>query len=330
MFQIYNPYTNYTVASDYVDLVCKCLEDAGHITEKTKVLEKDPQNEGVVVVAAKDATEAKKCGYSPVITWVQGISPEESYMRNKSIIRRTILSIFEKRGLFSSDMCIFVSEAMKEHFEKKYGFVPKHYYIMPCFNDEIEKDAFFSENKYANNTFVYAGGLQEWQCFDETARLYALVEKKCENTHFRVLTKDRETAEKIISEKGIKSFSIDCVPPEQMSDELKACKFGFALRRDNPVNNVATPTKLSNYVSRGTIPIVTDAIHDFYARAKDNEYCICVDLNDLEKSADEIARFCRKDISAEDVYAAFEKSFGNYYSRAYHRKELTAVLKDAL
>lgn len=48
-----------------------------------------------------------------------------------------------------------------------------------------------------------------------------------------------------------------------MSEALADVKFGFVLRNDVPVNRVATPTKLSSYLSAGVIPVFSKYLKDF-------------------------------------------------------------------
>lgn len=40
-----------------------------------------------------DSYRAKKLGYKKVILWIQGLSPEESYMRNHSRIKKPFFLI---------------------------------------------------------------------------------------------------------------------------------------------------------------------------------------------------------------------------------------------
>lgn len=62
-----------------------------------------------------------------------------------------------------------------------------------------------------------------------------------------------------------------------MTDTLRDVKFGFVLRDDIAVNNVATPTKLSSYLSAGVIPIYSSALKDFYEKTKFMHCFVLVD-----------------------------------------------------
>ncbi len=323
---IYNPYANHAVTDTYVDFVEKCIRNCGIQTRKIESLSVAEMDTGAFVVCANDAPIAKKKGYHPIILWTQGILPEESYMRNKSWFRSVVLSAMELRGLKAADAYIFVSDPMRDHFCKKYRRNFSNYYIMPCFNSEIDKSSFFTENKYSENVFLYAGGLQVWQCFRETAELFSKIENRVKNCTFRVLTKDGEAAKAVLDDVGVKNYSIGYVNPRDISSELCKAKFGFSIRKDTPVNRVATPTKLSTYIAHGVMPIYSKALLGFGRVANDSEYCIEV-VSNHEDSINKIVGMCLTSQSPQSVYDSFKSVFGNYYSTDFHRLNLTKFLQ---
>lgn len=268
------------------------------------------------------------CGRRNVILWIQGIVPEESYLRNNSKLRYGALSILERTALKYAKYIFFVSEAMKEHYVKKYhvSLNSDRYFIMPCFNEEIEKKQ-FEKHDYLNNEFVYVGGLSKWQCFDETLDLYKQIETKYENVSLKVLTQNQELAEQMIRKKGIGNYTVKYVPKESIKDELLGAKFGFCIRADMPVNNVATPTKLSSYVCSGVIPIYTSAVRDFSTIAEKSNYCIDIDKNEYMNRIEDLLK---TEIEWKDIYRSFHETFDKYYSRKYYVGEIENVIKKAL
>ena len=325
---VYNPYTNNTVADDYIDTIEKAFIAAGYDTEKIATLEKRPKgnDDSVLVVAVKDATEAKRKGYGKVLLWIQGIIPEESYMRNHSRIRSLVFSIIEKRGIKDADFVFLVSDAMHEHYLAKYKIDIKDYYVMPCFNAQIETERFEHAGKYESNLFLYAGGLDAWQCFEETVALYKRIESEVPSASLRVLTKNKEEALRVINENGVKNYSIDFRPLDKMPEELEAAKFGFSLRKSHPVNHVSTPTKLSSYVSCGVIPIYSRHICDFAKRAKDMTYAVAADPEN-DYGFEKIIALCNKSINSGDVVAEYVDKFGEYYSKDYHINRIAEILR---
>ena len=325
---IHNPYSNTTVTEDYVDTIKCAFHAAGYETERILTLVKMPKGNdaSVLVVANADATRARRLGYSRVYLWVQGIIPEESYMRNSSRLRSFILSRIEKKGLKSADFTFLVSHAMHTHFKDKYGMNLEDFYVMPCFNSHIDEKRFMHTDKYKNNLFLYAGGLDAWQCFDETVALYKRIEDEVPNATLRVLTKNREAAERVIRAHGVRSYSIDFRPLECMPEELEAAKFGFSLRRSHPVNHVSTPTKLSSYVSCGVIPIYSKYVKDFASISAGMKYAVASDEED-GYGIERIVELCRADIAPLAVLEEYRSRYGEYYSKDYHIKEISKIIE---
>lgn len=92
--------------------------------------------------------------------------------------------------------------------------------------------------------------------------------RKRGDVELRVFTFSVDQANKLLEERGIKNYSVTSVPPDQMTEALRDVKFGFVLRDDIAVNNVATPTKLSSYLSAGVIPVYSTALKDFHEKRK--------------------------------------------------------------
>ena len=328
-FDIYNPYSNQAVTKCYVSVIERALNSLSFPTKQVTQLRrrKENSNHGIIVIAARDAIKAKLAGYKKVILWVQGAMAEESYMRHHSKMRYIVLSCMEAVGLRVADFILFVSQAEKEYYSKKLKLKLDNSYVMPCFNEEIDERFFKDQNRYRENRFVYAGGLSVWQCFEPTVRLYRKIEEQVPDAHFRVLVKDHEAAKRVLEQYGVKNYSLGFVPPEEVGAEMAKAKFGFCIRENNVVNRVATPTKLSNYISCGVMPIYSEYIEDFHSRAKKCSYCFCANPDFSETTVNEIVQACRTNFSPEDVYLCYRELFGEYYSAVSHIDKLSQVLR---
>jgi len=262
-----------------------------------------------------------------ILFWVQGIVPEESLMRHGNKVRFIILSLLEKYALLHSRYLAFVSEPMKEHFETKYGLhFDGKYYIFPCFNTELNISAFDNPNKYKNNYFVYAGGLAVWQCFEKTLDIYKKVEAwglPC--TKLIVLTRDQKKATEMIEARNIQNFNTGYTTPDKLPDILKDAKFGFVIREASPVNSVATPTKISTYLSCGLIPIFGESVEAFRRFSEKMKYTVCWD--DSKAAYDKLLYFMTTDINAQQVFKEYASFFENNYSRERHTKALCSIIK---
>lgn len=283
----------------------------------------------VVVVNAKALVRILlKNRKQKIICWFQGIMPEEInvfYKGMSKYLRILLWTIFEYIALKKNVFSIFVSERMKMHYENKYKIkIDDNYYIMPCFNQAIDRKSFFIPQKYSKPTFLYAGTLSEWQCIDEMLSLYKEIENDIPDSKLFLFTFECEKAQLLVKKFALNHVSIQYVPFDRLNEAIRQCKYGFIIRKDIEMNRVATPTKMNSYIANGIIPIYTDCIDSFKQSLSSLQYQIKMNYPLDYKS---IVNFDKKEIVAEDVYAEYkEKVFSNYYSRENHIENLRCVL----
>lgn len=264
-------------------------------------------------------------GLRHFIFWYQGITPEEVYLMKKSRFWYYVYSYLEKLSLKTVEYKIGVSKYMFEHYKHKYKirFSNDSFFIMPCFNSNINKNSFMTPQKYYKNIFCYAGGTQVWQGLDKILQIYSIIEKQREDVYLKIFSKDVETAKKMVAQADLKHYSIQCVPQSEMDRALSDCKFGFIIREDNIINNVATPTKMGTYLANGVIPIFSSSIYSFRDLSHSYEYLCCVDeTNVIEK----ILSVIKKEIDCLSVYDEYQRIFSDYYNREAYSEKLSAFL----
>lgn len=322
---------NAAVQDFYAHLIGKGLEYAGF--PELKVIsysEIGSIDKKSIIISISHYTTFKLWirGFNNIIYWIQGSSPDESFMRNHSYFRKFIISCIEYIAISKSKFIFMVSQGMLNHFKKKYH---KDYsfktYIMPCYNSVINKELFMTPMKYDNNTFCYVGGLSVWQCFPETVAMYKQLENQIPNTKFMVFTGDLDKAESILKSYDVKNYEIKYVKPDQLVNELSYCKYGFIVRAKSPVNYVATPTKLSNYMSAGLIPIVSNTVSFFEEILGKSKYAVVLDGNDDIKKVIDMAN---KTISSEDVFYEYNNIFNKFYCNETHIINIGNRLKKVL
>ena len=219
-------------------------------------------------------------GYFNIIYWFQGVTPEEDFLRKKSYIRFYALRLCEYITLKISKINLFVSDRLLSHYRNTFKLKLENSFIMPCFNVKGVDFNAFSESKYKQNTFCYVGSLSVWQCFPKTISLYKEIENADNTSFLKVFTSEKKKALDYLEQMGVKNFSVDFVKPEKLHESLSDCKFGFIIRDDILVNNVATPTKMSSYLSSGVIPIFSDCICDFKKYFSNYKYFVPLSNND--------------------------------------------------
>ena len=325
--------TEHPVVKLYMDIIQEICQSAGCETVNSpKVFRGISRKDYVVTDSPLIAIQYLLRGFSKHIVWYQGISPEESYMARRSWLRYYVLSWIEKTVLKKAKAVFFVSKAMREHYEKKYHLnLADKSFIMPCFNERGIEETAFSEEKYRNNTFTYVGSIQAWQCFEETVKLYAEIEKRATGpVKFRVYTFQKEEAEQILKKHGVKNYGVDCVPQAELSDRIKGIKYGFIIREDHPVNNVATPTKFSNYLANGIIPIYSSAVKSFAEFDETNQLGIVYDLDKPAAGLHRILEHMGQEISAAQVQEKCRNAFATYYNAQIYKEKIAEKLKQTL
>ena len=213
---------------------------------------------------------------------------------------------------------------MLEYYRKKYGYNKNNYIIMPCFNDQIKDDAFV-DSKYKNPTFVYAGNLAGWQCFPQTVELFKTIKSTIPAATLTVYKPDQEKAKAILSERGVEAM-VKYVPYTQLAQEIKCYKYGFLIREDDPVNNVATPTKMCNYLANGIIPIYSNVIGDFKEELASLKYS--VPLGSRYEGIEKLFELEKTEIKATDVKTDYMKVFASYYSEENYVNMISNMFKD--
>lgn len=328
-FEIYNPYDNQIVTTHYVDIITQGIMKAGFNIQAIDTIScsKDNKSRGIVVISPFDVIRARLAGYRYVLFWSQGLAAEESYMRNGSHIRFQLIKAASKYALKRADITFLVSDAMREFYRKEYGVMLGKTVVMPCFNEEVGN--MLPLDQRCGNVFLYAGGLAPWQCFEETVDLYRAVEEQVEDASFLVLVKDRERAERILKAAGVVHYEIDYVSHEQLQRRIQGVSYGFCLREDNPVNNVATPTKLSTYVANGIVPICSKALIDFCSVSKHSRAVIQVSSVPVSSDdRDRIVSYCKSPLDREEICRDFLACFGRYYSTETYVGEIAEQVKE--
>ena len=322
---------NGIVTDKYLELIGESLhgDKYGHVeyVSNYKDVLKYPKNTMVVVARIMDAVPLLIKGYKNVVMWFQGIEPEESYMSHRSKLRLHILNSLEKYVLKKSTFRFFVSKEMLLHYEGKYNFKLEQdkYYCMPCLNTGIHPNSFKAEKKYKNNYFAYVGSMAVWQKFEETVKIYKEIEELgMQNTKFFVFTGDKDKAIEILDKYDVKEYSIDFVSNDDLPKALESMKYGFIIREDTAVNRVATPTKISTYLSCGLIPIYSSCLKDFWSIAQNMKYVICCDKYMKKKLLD----FDKNIINPNDIFAEYNKIFETYYSKTEHSEHIKQLFEE--
>lgn len=254
-----------------------------------------------------------------IIHWFQGVTPEEVLMLFSSkYITKTkkyfYLTLIERLVLKVSKFNFFVSLAMHKHYEEKYNYKSNNFMIMPCYNQHLNNNAFV-DDKYETPNFVYAGSLAKWQCIEKTLMIFKKVNEKIPESKMYIYTSEKEKAYQLIEKYNMRNIFVDYVPYEILNKKIQGFKYGFLIRDDVIVNQVATPTKMNGYLANGVIPIYSNIINDFQINLKGD---FLLNVDDLDDAVHKIVKFESLNIRSIDVKEEYSKFFDEYYFDEYY------------
>ncbi|NRP30880.1 MULTISPECIES: hypothetical protein [unclassified Aliiroseovarius] len=203
---------------------------------------------------------------------LHGAAPEEARYTRLTAGRSDMsmvewLNEVEDQIVRRFDKLIVVAPRMIEHLEVKTG-VSLHAKasVLPIFADEsffkpLHKEYFKRELGLDGKiVFLYSGGMQRYQCIEETIVWFQALSARIPNAFFLMFTPEPKVAgqraEAIMGELpgNIRIASVD---QANLADHMSAADFGFVLREPELLNAVASPTKAVEYLARGVRLICT-------------------------------------------------------------------------
>lgn len=182
--------------------------------------------------------------------------------------------LFNEQGRIASDsdLCIVVSEHLKQQIEINSKRDIKDYVIISC---GVDIDRF----QNAKNTTIngldlrnrivlgYCGGLQGWQNFDAMINLAIRLYKLDCRIFLLVLSNgNKEPYEKALHELGEENYYIKGLMPKDIPSYMKLMDAGLLLRSDLILNRVSSPTKICEYLAAG-VPLICTRYSGDYSRS---------------------------------------------------------------
>lgn len=199
---------------------------------------------------------------------VHGIAPEESEMNNEHLARIEAIGRAEKEIITFSDLLVFVSNSMQNHFYQKYQLPLDGSIIIPtCVKSSLFNMSFEERVKKRRELgweekfiFLYVGTLSVWQW---KQAMFSLFEQACKinrKVFFCLLIpeSDHSTAKKLFEQKGISptKYIVEEMNHDEIGSFIGIADAGILLRKEHPVNYVSYPTKFGEYLAAG-VPVIT-------------------------------------------------------------------------
>ena len=173
------------------------------------------------------------------------------------------------------DRALFVSRPLRELARNDLNGKIRE--IVPCcaaenefFFDADMRTATRAELGYVPGDliFIYSGGLQPYQRFEDTIDAFRSFRERDARARLLIVTPDKQTA--LARIKGAAGdVQLLSAPLSEINRLLNAADVAFLLRHGNGTNRVASPTKFAEYCLAGLPVVMTDAVVDSHALARD-------------------------------------------------------------
>lgn len=320
-----NDATNY-----YVGLMIAPLVAKNYQIKTVHNLNKIKSPDIIITITEKYFFFAKlRYPFVKTIYWAQGVDAEETKMNMhtfKQHLRYYFRRFTEPIAVNKSDLLFCVSHRMVRYYSDSYGLKDKgQIVVMPCYNLPISSN--FNIEQYSNPVFAYAGNTGVWQGVDFMLDVYALIEKKIPNAELRLFSGNKDEFIQKCKDRGITNYELKYVPVKELQDELHKCKYGFIIRTDHIVNQVATPTKMNSYLAAYMIPVFSDGVDDFRRNINLGDYEIMAKCPlDAETVAGNIVDF---ENTSKD-YGKYEhivnEVFNNHYNDQKYKEVISLML----
>lgn len=211
---------------------------------------------------------ARKKGLQVVFD-CHGTEADEILMCSRSIKHRAyavVLKHYEKIAVDISSLIITVTnkQYQKWNIDKKYVKYPMvpspQFFDAYNYRKDIRKKLNIENDA---TVYVYSGGAAMWQMCNETIELYKRIEERDSKSLLLILTGRTDVFNELIKKYNIKNSRLLTVKYDDVPKYLDAADYGFCIRANHIVNNVASPTKILEYLARNVKPVITNCIGDF-------------------------------------------------------------------
>lgn len=195
-----------------------------------------------------------------VIWDVHGIIPEELKYANRKRYVVKVYSLLEKIVANNVPKIVVVTETMKKHLLRKYPRCNARFYTYPILPITVREEEYNSGDEVV---ILYSGNVQAYQniplMIESIASVQDVFQQNSRKVRFEILTGAPDRMKALFKQGGMKdtpNIKIHSVDPSRLSSYYTAAHYGYVLRDDVDLNNVACPTKLTEYLAYGLTPIV--------------------------------------------------------------------------
>lgn len=223
-----------------------------------------------------------------IIFWVQGLIDDEDFLSRRNKLRYLVFKNVFKLCLRISSKIVVVTNEMHKVLEKKYQCPKnKRYIVVPC-----KSRVKYNGDEKVKNSLCYIGGLSKWQNVDKILVFYNKLSHVESKYKLYIATFDHKAANNLIEKIVDKNYQSNItLVSVSLASEVEAflsiMEYGFLIRDNIPLNNVASPIKLAEYLSCGVTPIISSSLTEFYNQLKNCDCGILID-NDINVAIEKL------------------------------------------
>lgn len=207
-----------------------------------------------------------KLPFVKVYVDVHGVVPEEETLYGR-YEQAQMYGDIEEVTVQKAECLICVTNKIKEHLQNKYGskFKAKTI-VMPIFDSSLSQyDVEVpDEKKFINDkpNVIYAGGIMKWQKIE---LMQDSIAQSIDRANYIVCCPNPKEFWETWDYPKFKNLQVSSKSYQELcKDVYSIAHYGYVLRDDITVNNVACPTKIADYFKYRIIPIVSSPkIGDF-------------------------------------------------------------------
>ena len=207
-----------------------------------------------------------KLPFVKVYTDVHGVVPEEETLYGRYEAAQMYGDI-EEATVQKAEYLICVTNKIREHLINKYGKLFKaKTIILPIFDTTLSQyDIEVPDHKPFINgkpTVIYAGGIMKWQKIE---LMQESIHKRIDSANYIVCCPNPKEFWKTWKYEKSHNLKVESKSYIDLCKQVYTiAHYGYVLRDDITVNNVACPTKIADYIKYKIIPIVSSPkIGDF-------------------------------------------------------------------
>lgn len=203
-------------------------------------------------------------------------------LSKSAFVNAAYIAFAEYKRQLLADKIFVVSNSLKKYFIDNYGSDKEKFVLYPCLSSsqKFYYDTNLREQtrkklgyEPSDNVYVYSGGiLNSYHIPDAFLTLFSRICEKDSDARILIIVKNiSPELNRMIMDNNIDLNNVkilEAVPNKEIVAYLNAADFGFLLRQDIVVNNVASPSKYAEYMLCGLPTIVSESIHDW------RDYCL--------------------------------------------------------